>query len=786
MKIGLITLYNNNIGSALQCYATQRFLQSVGVDCDLLNIPLPIFKMEQRAFLLMGLATRIIRQPIEIKRFWTKIKKNAANNSRLTKQSSTEIKRFIHDNIKIHFCTKKDYKLIIGEYDYFFTGSDQVWNGERIEYLNYYFLRFAKEKQRIAWAPSFGTSKIAKYNERIYKKYISEFNALSVREHSGKEILEHLVDNEVTVLSDPVCLLNRTDWENLAEHSDIKIPESPYILLFFINRPSENALKNINEFLKSSCAKLTAITFAYRYDDILDDCIHFDGGPADFIKMIENAKIVCTDSFHASLFSVIFHINFFVFDRTYNSANQSTRITDLLRFVGLENHFNTALSLENPNFDIADDYLLNCRTEYLDYLQSIDQRLYRNDSITSRSENGLKIGDYSACSACGACVNICVKSAINFSMTNGVKLPIIDANNCVDCGKCRAACQYLTPHIQLRHSSEKYCGYVGYGKELVCKQSTSGGLFAALAVNVLSNNGIVYGAALIKEEGKRISCQHIRVDTIDTLPRIIGSKYVRSDVGIMYQKCKEDLNNGRTVLFSGTSCEIEALYRFLGQDYEKLITIDLVCHGVPKDAVFSDYIDYIEKKHDCEVRDILFRRRDTHWKSVFLNNYCLEIECYSSKTKKTKTLVIPFEKSAYYRMFMDCSGYRESCYHCQFASIHKPADITLGDFFPSEKQKKTYFDFLSESSQHRLSMAIVRSEKGMEILNNSNCVIHSFSIDEIENGHLQLKAPSCPDYISEIEYSLYYRQGFEKLQKMIDAHNRLLVIPKALKKIIQK
>lgn len=786
MKVGLITLYNNNLGSALQCYATQRFLQYCGVECDLLNIPLPIFKMEQRAFLLKEIATRIIRQPKEIKRFYIKIKKSGTKSSGLTGQSSTEIKRFIHDNININYLQRIDFRSIAEEYDYFFTGSDQVWNGERIEYLYYYFLRFANENQRIAWAPSFGTKEITGYNKKIYQKYISEFKALSVRETSGKRILEQLVDDEVTVLSDPVCLLNRAEWENLAEHSSIKVPQSPYILMFFINPPSEDALKNIKEFIKNSREKLFACTFAYKYDGLLENCTHVDGGPADFIKLIANAKIVCTDSFHATLFSVIFHVNFFVFDRNYNSTNQSTRITDLLEFVGLEKRFNSTISFDIPGFEIADDYLLKCRSKYLYYLRSIDQRFYMNDSITVIGKTRFGIGNASFCSACGACVNICVKSAISFSIIDGAKLPVIDPNKCVNCGKCRTACQYLTSCSHLRDISRQYFGYVGYGKELLCGQSTSGGLFSAIAIKVLASDGVVYGAALIKEEGKRVRCQHLRVDSADDLPRIIGSKYVRSDIGNMYKKCKNDLDNGRNVIFSGTSCEIEALYRFLRRDYDNLITVDLVCHGVPKDTVFSDYIDYIEKKYSCEVKDIRFRRHDTNWQSDFLRNYCLELDCISFKTKKKKTLVIPYDRSAYYRMFMDCAGYRESCYHCQFAMIDKPADITLGDFFPNEEQKKNYSDLLYESNKHRLSMAIVRSKKGLELLKKSNCTISNLSVDEIEIGHRQLKAPSYPDYISEVEYSIYCRQGFGKLQRMINAHNRLMVIPKALKKIICK
>ena len=198
----------------------------------------------------------------------------------------------------------------------------------------------------------------------------------------------------------------------------------------------------------------------------------------------------------------------------------------------------------------------------------------------------MQICDENLCTGCAACVNICSNNAISMiTDAKGFLRPIIDNNKCISCGLCAKKCPQNND-IVLNTQCNIYASMAKNDK--IREDSSSGGIFSLLAEEVLKEGGAVFGAEL--KPDMRVC--HTCVDNINELYKLRGSKYLQSDIGLVFRDIKEYLCSGKSVMFSGTPCQIDGLYKFLGNKPENLITIDLLCHGVPSCAVFKKYIKY--------------------------------------------------------------------------------------------------------------------------------------------------------------------------------------------------
>ena len=199
--------------------------------------------------------------------------------------------------------------------------------------------------------------------------------------------------------------------------------------------------------------------------------------------------------------------------------------------------------------------------------------------------------------------------------------------------------------------------------------SSSGGVFSLIAENVLINNGIVYGVRMSEDCRK---AQYSRVTRIEDLKWLRGSKYLQACVGDAFQNAKKDLENGNEVLFSGTGCIINAFKLFLGKDYENLLCIDVICHGVPSPLLWQKYIEQIEKKQNKRIVGVNFRCKSEGWRDFGIKQeYCDEVVFSPKKT------------DPYLQMFLSDYCLRPSCHQCKAKAI-RLADITLGDFWGIE------------------------------------------------------------------------------------------------------
>lgn len=335
--------------------------------------------------------------------------------------------------------------------------------------------------------------------------------------------------------------------------------------------------------------------------------------------------------------------------------------------------------------------------------------------------NEIKLCDEKKCTQCSACVNICPKHCISWLETkSGANIPFIDTNKCVKCGLCQRACHQINVK-DLNFVTPIYTYAAWSKRNEIRTSSSSGGVFSEIAKVILDKGGVVFGAAFNEE----LKVKHIKVETEEDLAKLRGSKYVQSDLGIIYTQVKAELNANRFVLFSGTPCQIAGLKSFLKKEYEYLYTLDLVCHGVPLQVAFDSYIKkigIIPKVGD----DFSFRKTDGWGYELSYNNTPIKIKnCY------------------YLKAFSKNIMLNEPCYSCKYSTPKRVSDITIADFWGLGK--KVAF---KHSKRKGVNCVLINTVKGENLFRlSSNIFYEERTLKEaVEGNHnLHLVSPR-PQY----------------------------------------
>lgn len=308
----------------------------------------------------------------------------------------------------------------------------------------------------------------------------------------------------------------------------------------------------------------------------------------------------------------------------------------------------------------------------------------------------INIEDKRLCTGCGACVSACFKGAIRLEEDEeGFLYPVVNEKECVHCGKCDSVC-HMNKSVQLHNKNqEEY--YAAYAKqESILKSVSSGGAAWVLTEYFIRNGGVVYGA--VQKDIDVI--QHERAETIATAEGFKKSKYLQSLIGECYKNAKDDLLNNKTVLFTGTPCQIAGLYGYLGKDYNNLFTIDIVCHGVPSVLAFRNYKEEMEKKYKSKMKKIIFRDKTYGWNN---NQYCIQYE---------NGLIIRESSGVhlFHGAYLQGLFYRPSCGECKYAALPRIADFTLADFWK-------YQGKLKESNNNcGISLILCNTEKASKLI----------------------------------------------------------------------
>jgi coenzyme F420-reducing hydrogenase beta subunit len=245
----------------------------------------------------------------------------------------------------------------------------------------------------------------------------------------------------------------------------------------------------------------------------------------------------------------------------------------------------------------------------------------------------------------------------------GFLYPIVNLEVCIGCNLCVKVC----PAIYQGQERLPLKVYASRNKdERILLESSSGGIFSLLASVVIRQGGVVFGVRYDKDW----NTVHSWTDSDEGLADFRGAKYVQSRIGNTYKQVLAFLKQDRWVLFSGTSCQISALNRFLKKKYEKLLTVELVCHGVPSTKIWQSYLMELTDQGKNPIRNIQFRGKDTGWKEY-------SFVCFQERGNHMET----FKKNPYMKGFIQDLYLRPSCYQCPSKSFATDSDLALADFW---------------------------------------------------------------------------------------------------------
>ena len=332
------------------------------------------------------------------------------------------------------------------------------------------------------------------------------------------------------------------------------------------------------------------------------------------------------------------------------------------------------------------------------------------------------------CCGCNACVQVCPKQCISMKEDReGFLYPEVNKDICVDCHLCEKICPILNQGMK----REPLKVYAAINKdEKVRMQSSSGGIFTALAEHVIKLGGVVFGARF----DEQWQVKHDYTETMEGLATFRGSKYVQSRIGNTFQEAEQFLKAGRKVLFSGTPCQIAGLLNFLRKEYDNLLTVDFICHGVPSPMVWRRYLkeeiarqceknsvlNYPISEKDVRVEDISFRNKRLGWKKF---SFALTLSTTNGSGKKIQFCsYAPITKNEYLRGFMNNVYLRPSCYSCAFKCLKSKSDITLGDFWNIRLYNKQLDD------NQGLSLMLLNNNRRVCLANDIRSEIAFYSI----------------------------------------------------------
>lgn len=359
----------------------------------------------------------------------------------------------------------------------------------------------------------------------------------------------------------------------------------------------------------------------------------------------------------------------------------------------------------------------------------------------------IKIDDKSKCCGCSACANVCPKKCIAMlSDEKGFLYPSVNESKCVNCGLCNKICPILNPKSNI----EEKRAYAAYNtNNETRKVSSSGGIFGCIANEILNRHGVVFGAAYADNFK---SIKHIGVENKEDLPKLYGSKYLQSEIGDSYKSAEAYLKAEREVLFVGTSCQIAGLKAYLRKDYDKLLTVDVICHGTPSPRVWKDYADEKEDEFQSKIVAADFRNKRFGWdKSVLLLLLFANEKEYCALGSKDE----------YIKGFLMNLYLRESCYKCICKGNNVLSDISLGDFWGIECVLPNFSDNKGTSA------IILNTAKGKDFFNNirHGLVTETVTYDDVLKGNPALVKPVDKPSKSDKFWNVYRKYGLTKAYK---------------------
>ena len=347
----------------------------------------------------------------------------------------------------------------------------------------------------------------------------------------------------------------------------------------------------------------------------------------------------------------------------------------------------------------------------------------------------IQIIDKAKCCGCNACVQRCPKQCITmYEDEEGFLYPEVDVKDCIDCGLCEKVCPVLN-QCESRLPLQVFAAKNKNEDQRL--RSSSGGIFILLAEYIIKQGGVVFGARF----DKNWEVEHAYAEAFENLESLMRSKYVQSRIGNTYKEAEQFLKQGRKVLFVGTPCQIVGLKKFLRKDYENLLAVDFICHGVPSPGIWRNYLKEIqtERSGGTEEKAVLFSSQKSEslitginfrekqlggygWKKI---GFVVHTRSLSAGDKNSVLLSSDFGANTFMGGFMANLYLRPSCYQCPAKAGKSFSDLTIGDFWGIDKLKSDFDD------DKGVGAILVYNKKAVSILNKLNIELISMSYSEV-------------------------------------------------------
>ena len=771
-KTGLLTFYHiHHYGAALQAAATKWSVEALGAPCDIVN-----YYVNQN--------NALFRRPSGVGDALSDI--HTAFRYSALKRRYDRFDAFEKDVLQVgerRYESLDELREANLPYNLLISGSDQIWNplifpNRRFDPV--FFGQFSYAR-KIAYAPSFGLPRLPDGMGAELRGYLESYSHLSVRERAGRDIVRNVADKAAPVVLDPVLLRTASQWSAAAPPE--ASPNGPYILCYFIHPPALLApyVQLVSDLLKFPVVQLCGTR---RKAFPAAQCV-FDAGPTEFVRLFRDASFVITNSFHGTAFSVLFQRPVSAAVAPSEQAEPETaRGYELLRRLGLTGRIVGLGQTDAPAAPIdwrrAEEILRSEREASLSYLrravfpserpaETPDAAFVPAFATAFVPSSGThptrrvdpsklpppELASHECCTGCTACASVCPRGAIAMKRdAEGFDFPRIDPERCVRCGRCASVCPILRP-MEARPTPAVFAAW---NKDPVIRRdSSSGGAFSALAEYVLDGGGAVFGAAL--DGNQRV--RHTVCFRKEELWRLRGSKYVQSDLGDTFKLVRETLKR-RPVLFSGTPCQVDGLYRFLGKRPENLITCDIVCHGVPSPGVWEDMLRVMREEKGREIRAVRFRNKVSGWEHPHFT------AVYENGFVNSR----PLYETEYGRAFGRALFLRRSCHHCPYASLSRPGDFTLGDFWG--------LDDYPEERDKGISLLTVNTLRGAYVFDQLPLICKPATVEQAVRGNPRLASPTPPQPLRNAFFNAYALEPFENVRK------RFLALPPLPLRVLRK
>lgn len=379
------------------------------------------------------------------------------------------------------------------------------------------------------------------------------------------------------------------------------------------------------------------------------------------------------------------------------------------------------------------------------------------------------------CSGCMACSQVCNQDAINFREDEeGFFYPVIDIHRCVKCDLCKKICPNNQVH-RLLHSCKESCAYAAiHTHKDVWLESSSGGAFSSIVDSYTRCTGSgriteIFGATWDIENWSVFHKVSTKVSPFRK------SKYIQSRINTTYFDVKKSLENGKNVVFSGTPCQVAGLKAYLKHDYDNLLLVDIICHGVANHKIFLKFLNELEKTFHSSVSRIEFRHKVRTWHGYNSRNLLVEF-------KNGKRYIGSAEECDFLRGYHKALYYRPSCYECQYARKERVSDITIGDFWKLTDQIE--FDIEPVSG---VSMILSNTDKGKEVIKHIlymklKCVEYDFAV----KSNKQLHTASIPHKNRKLFFENYDRCTFKENLKVCIPISKKYYVQKLYRKLFSE